>query len=80
MRQPASEPVGYKGFEIFPKPYQLANGEWAIRVHIMRRSAMKPFWAENTFKSEREARAHCLEFARRIIDGEIPEFSLHDLP
>jgi hypothetical protein len=74
MTQPASEPVGYKGFEIFPKPYQLANGEWAIRVHIMRRSAM------NTFKSEREARAHCLEFARRIIDGEIPEFSLHDLP
>ena len=51
-----------------------------MEVYVMRGNTLKPFSASNTFDTEEEAREHCLDFARKIIDGENPEFTGADLP
>lgn len=77
---PAPARIPYTGFEIEAHPTQLKTGEWTVEARIWRANVVKPFYASNTFKSREEAIAGCVEFGRRIIDGEIPGFSGTDLP
>jgi hypothetical protein len=74
----------YKGFKICPRPQQLQDGSWNTNIEIIRdaegRRHVKSYSASNTFPTEEDAMAGCLEFGRRIIDGEIPEFSPRELP
>jgi hypothetical protein len=75
----------YKGYEIRAAPHLLdAPRRWSIDVDIIRddgRTVREQHYnAANTFLSEEEAVAHCLEFGRRIIDGEVPEIPRSQLP
>ena len=72
--------IEYSGFEIIARPYQLATGQWAMETHIRRNNVVRAYFASNKFDKWDEATAHCLHFGKRIIDGEIPEFSGSDLP
>ncbi len=76
--------VPYKQFTIRPAPHQLADSlEWQINVYIVRHTGDKTvernFSAANTFKTEDEAIAHCIDFARQIIDGHAKGMSVSDM-
>ena len=76
--------ISYKKFLIEAVPYQLAeSGEWAMQVNIWRDRGShtngKPFYAKNTFKTKKEAIAHCLAIGRQIIDGTIKNCHIDDL-
>ena len=75
----------YKGYEIRAAPHLLdAPRRWSVDVDIIRDAGRtvreQHYSAANTFLSEEEAVAHCLEFGRRIIDGEVPEIPRSELP
>ena len=75
----------YKGYEIRAASHLLdAPRRWSVDVGIIRddgRTVREQHYnAANTFLSEEEAVAHCLEFGRRIIDGEVPEIPRSALP
>jgi len=62
------------GYEIHAAPYQLADtGEWTINIHIFhdRRNEIRsrPYSAGGSFKTRKEAVAHCFNFGKQIIDG-----------
>ncbi len=66
----------YKEFEIKATPYQLAeSGDWSLNIYITHHKGgetrEKNFSAANTFKTRDEAVTHCLNFGRKIIDGEV---------
>jgi hypothetical protein len=74
----------YKGYQIEPIPYQLAeSGEWTMNIHILRDRGneirVRPFFARNRFKTEEEAIEHCFYFGKQIIDGQIENCSVDDL-
>jgi hypothetical protein len=74
----------YKGYIIGASPYQLADsGEFTINISIRRDtgSAVKKrrFHAANTFKTKKEAIDQCIDFGRRIIDGEYANCTVSDL-
>ena len=71
--------VSYKGFSINASPHQHPDSmEWNINICIIRdkgfQVAERNFHAANTYKTKEEAILHCIEFGRRIIDGEIDKF------
>ncbi len=78
------EAVPYKEFTIRPGPMQLADSlEWTVNVYIERdtgnMTVQRNFSAANTFKTKEEAIAHCINFARQIIDGQAKGMSVSDM-
>ena len=79
------ETVMYKEYGISPVAYRLAESkEWAIQVVISRDLGYKighrPFSSPgNTFKTKEEALKQSIIFGKRIIDGEVENFSVADL-
>ncbi|MCK7548444.1 CV_2116 domain-containing protein [Marinobacter koreensis] len=78
--------VEYKGFELVPAPYQLAEtSEWAVRVTITRhhdvrgQSLEKTCIAQNRADTLEEAKYLAIQFGTGIIDGKHPDVSLDDL-
>lgn len=78
--------IKYKGFEVSPAPYQLADsGEWTLDTVLTKHhdgrgeTLTKKYSGKNTFKSEAEAKAHAIEFGKQIIDGKFPELTTDDL-
>lgn len=76
--------VPYKGYVIEATPYQLSDSmEWTINIYIRRDTGeqitFRNFSATNTFKTKDEAIQHCIDFGRRIIDGEISNCTVSDL-
>lgn len=76
--------VTYKGYIIEAAPYQLSNSmEWTIGIYIRRDTGDKitsrNFSAANTFKTKEEAIQHCIDFGKRVIDGEIENCTVSDL-
>lgn len=75
----------YKDFVIFANPYQLQDSKrWRAMVTIGRitpyESNFRPFTTtDKTYESEEEARKHCFNLGRKIIDGEISGCSVDDL-
>jgi hypothetical protein len=73
--------VRYQGFEIYPRTQQRVDtGHWITRTDILRTNTIRRYGASNTFATRDEAIARCIDFGRRIIDGEIPSLSALDLP
>ena len=72
--------VVYSGFIITARPLPLGSGEWNTEVRLMRESTVKSFYTSDTWKSEEEAVNYCLEFGKRLIDGEVPGYDAGDLP
>lgn len=71
------ERVEYKGYVIEANPHELADdGRWTTNIAIERHDdegvMAHQFSAANTFASKEEATAHCINFGRQIIDGQVP--------
>ncbi len=73
----------YKDYEVHAASLLLPSGEWNLEVHITAQRGdkiqTKPFTGSDTFFSEVEAIRHCLDFGKRIIDGEVEDCSVEDL-
>ncbi len=80
------ENVHHEGYEVSPATMQRTdNGEWTLRVLITKHRDSKGvtnekfFDGENTFKTKDEAEMKSIEFGKRIINGELSGFDVHDL-
>jgi hypothetical protein len=78
------EKITYKGYLIHPTPQQVrTSGEWTINLCISKDSGgsvtEKIFSDGNTFKTEKEAIQHCIDFGRQIIDGDSENCTVADL-
>lgn len=75
--------VNYKGYVIRPTPKSLVNGGWNGDMNVVldkgHEIAEKFFFAETIFATPQEAIAHCIEFGKRVIDGEVPNCTVEDL-
>jgi hypothetical protein len=76
--------IPYKGYLIHPTPFQLTtSGEWTIELCISKHRddsvTERKISAGNTFKTEKEAIQHCINFGKQIIDGESEDCSVADL-
>ena len=74
--------VSYKGYQIMVMSFQLIrSGEWEFKVIIFGKDGnfSKDFLGPHTFKSEEEALQGCLEYGKRIVDGEVPGCSVKDI-
>lgn len=70
----------YKGFDILPRPYQLTDSKlWTIDLEIRRYGARQPFSLDERHQSEEAAAARCSVLGRRIVDGEVPGWSVDHL-
>ena len=72
-----SEEVQYKGFIIEADPELLETGRWSTFVEIHRHSgsrvSSRVFRDYATYNTQEEAVTGCLEFGKRVIDGEFPD-------
>jgi hypothetical protein len=76
--------IQYKEYIIEAIPLQLRDsGEWTTDIRIRRfrldKLHYRAFSAGNTFKTEEEAIQRCIDFGKRIIDGEIKNCTVTDL-
>lgn len=76
----------YKDFDIAVKSQWLADtGKWTLEVTIMRESdpnktAMsRTFQTDEQFSSEDDAVAASVEYAKKIIDGQVDGATVEDL-
>ncbi len=76
--------LNYKGFDICPASQQCAgSGWWTLRVLIENRTGDNKFAAffdaPNTFPGKVEAEKQSVFFGKKIIDGEVPGYSVEGL-
>jgi hypothetical protein len=75
--------ISYQGYLIRPVPFPLAAGGWGIEVHIERHRensvSERVYNSDKTFRTEDEARAHCIHFGKQIVDGKIKGLSVEGL-
>ena len=76
--------LNYKGFDISPASQQRAvSGEWTVRVCITNNTSTGVnecfFDAPKTFSSKGEAEKQSVIFGKKIIDGEVPGYSVEGL-
>ncbi len=76
--------VKYKGYVVHAAPKQLIDsGEWNMELMISKdhghSRAERQFSAGNTFKTEKEAVSHCINFGKNIIDGKSASCTVTDL-
>jgi len=78
--------INHEGFEVSPASQCLADsGEWTLRVSIVKHRDSQGvtneqfFDGKNTFSTKEEAEGHCIEFGKRIIDGEQSGLNINDL-
>lgn len=74
----------YKGYVIEATPHQLSESKrWTINIYIRHDTGdhinFSNYYAANTFETKEEAIKDCIDFGRRIIDGEIENCSVSDL-
>jgi len=83
-KEHAMEKVPYKGYLIHPTPLQATtSGEWTMDLCISKHRddsvTERKFSAGNTFKTEKEAVQHCINFGMQIIDGKSEDCTVADL-
>jgi hypothetical protein len=70
----------YKGFNILARPYLLhKSNRWASELEISRNDTTQAFGLAARYGTEEEANARCSGLGRRIIDGEVPGWSVDRL-
>ncbi len=70
----------YKGFTITSRAYQIRpSGEWTVDLEIHRPGRGRPFGLLEQCRSERESDARSFDVGRRIIDGQLPGWSVDGL-
>ena len=76
--------IYYNGYTIIANPEQLIEkNQWTVNIAIQKhhgdRTTDKLFSASNTFTTKEEAIDHCLNFGKKIIDGDVKNCTVHDL-
>lgn len=76
--------VHYKGYSIHPTPLQIKESEeWTMGLVISRHAGSgvseRKYTAADKFKTKDEATQYCLDFGRKIIDGELPDYTVAGL-
>ena len=72
--------VRYRGFDIVPRSYQLADsGAWTVDLEIRRNGRVRAFSANEHYPTREEAEAQCVGFGRRIIDRRVKGWSVESL-
>ena len=76
--------LNYKGFDISPASQQrTVSGEWSVRVCITNHtggSVDKRFFdAPKAFSGKDEAEKQSVIFGKKIVDGEVPGYSVEGL-
>lgn len=74
--------VSYKGYQIMAVSFQLIrSAEWEFKGIIFGKDGnfSKDFLSPHTFKTAEEALQGCLEYGKRIVDGEVPGCSVDDI-
>ena len=74
----------YEGYVIEALPKQLVDDDmWTIKINIWKhrgeKVTQKAFFAKNTFSDKDQAIAHCFDFGKQIIDGQIESCTVDDL-
>ncbi|RPI99221.1 MAG: hypothetical protein EHM36_16320 [Deltaproteobacteria bacterium] len=70
----------YRGFIIYPTPKRSLDATaWTIELSIRLAGNIKVFKSGHTFSTEGEAVFHCIDFGKRIIDGEVEDLTVYDL-
>jgi len=73
--------VTYKGFAITPRTFQIhGSGRWTLDLLIGRNRRVRAFSGGETYPTEQAAINGCCEFGRRIIDGQVQQYPVEDLP
>jgi len=72
--------VSYKGYQIMAMSFQLIrSAEWEFKVIIFGKDGTTDFLSPHTFKTEEEALQGCVDYGKRIVDGEVPGCSVDDI-
>ncbi len=72
--------VRYRGFDIVPRHYQLAeSGRWTVDVDIRRNGHSRSFSLSEHHATEAEAYSQCVGLGRRIIEGRVKGWSVDEL-
>ena len=72
--------IKYKGFNILARPYRLSDsGRWTVELEIRRNGGRMPFSLDERYLTEREADTRCSGVGRKIIDGQVPGWSVEHL-
>jgi hypothetical protein len=73
----------YKQYLIEADPQKLGSKRWATYIKISRERPGGPkvrsFDDDLEFSNRIDAVKHCFRFAQRIVDGELPQFTVADL-
>ena len=70
----------YQGFEILSRPYKVArSGLWTVEVEIRRDGRARSFGVGGRYQTEKDADIQCRDLGRRIIDGNVPGWSVDRL-
>ena len=73
-------PVSYKGFAITPRTFQIRGSRrWTLDLLIRGHRSMRAFSGPATYSTERAAILGCVDYGRRIIDGQVRHCSVDDL-
>jgi len=76
--------LNYKGFDITPSSRQrTVSGEWSVRVCITNHTGgdvnKRFFDAPKAFSGKDEAEKQSVIFGKKIVDGEVPGYSVEGL-
>ncbi len=70
----------YKGFTIYPTPVISLEGDaWTVKLSIRHGAQVKLFKTAYSFGTKGEAIFHSISLGKRIIDGDVEEFTVDDI-
>lgn len=70
----------YRGFTIYPAPALSLEGDtWTVDLSIRRGAKVKSFKTPYAFGTKGEAVFHCINFGKKIIDGDVEDVTIDDL-
>ncbi len=72
--------IPFKGYQIMVMSFPHSGG-WKFKTIIYRPDGQfsKDFLSPHAFNDEKEALEECLEYGKRVIDGEVPGYSISDI-
>ena len=76
--------VQYNGYEIDVVPHKLADEpSWTTNIYIWKHkdncTLIRNFSAGNLWNTKRKAMRHCLDFGRKIVDGQMANCTVADM-
>jgi len=70
----------YRGFTIYPTPKISLEGDaWTLNLSIRRGANVKAFKTAYSFGTKGEAVFHCINFGKKIVDGDVEDLTVDDI-